>query len=304
MRADTSLSFHEWKALERAHQDRVNTYVQPYLERRSHGKKHPVEDFLFTYYGHKPGQLLRWQPGAGVVLEDAVRTERASWKFNKRISENSSDLVIDVDGFLAERGATVDFVRHLVSTTRQRPANFACFGLHEWAMAYKSDVNGVRHEYLPLRLGASGTDTVVENHKIRCSHFDAFRFFTPQAGPLNELQPTRETQRDMEQPGCLHAAMDLYKWCYKLVPLISSDLIMDCFELAWDVRTVDMQASPYDLADWGCEPISIETPEGKARYVELQRGFAERSDQLRRRLLASLDLVAEIAARDSIRAQS
>lgn len=294
MRKNVTLSFQTWKALERAHQDRVNRYVQPYLDRRSNGRKHPVEDFLFTYYGHKPGQLLRWHPGAGVVLEDAANTERAAWKFNKKISANASHLYVDVETFLAERGATVEFVRYLVSTTRQRPANFACFGLHEWAMAYKSDVNGVRHEYLPLRLGAQGTDTVVEGHKIRCSHFDAFRFFTPQATGLNELQPTRELQRDMEQPGCLHAAMDLYKWCYKLTPLVSSDLTMDCFELAWDVRTVDMQASPYDLADWGYEPIAIETPEGKARYVELQRNFAERSDLLRRRLLTELSNLAEM----------
>jgi hypothetical protein len=293
MRSLTTLSFHDWKQSERAHQARVNRYVQPYLERRSSGKKHPVEDFLFTYYGHKPGQLLRWQAGAGVALEGAANTDRAAWKFNKRISESSEDMTVDVEHFMAERGSTVDFVRYLVSTTRQRPANFACFGLHEWAMAYKSDVNGVRHEYLPLRLGANGTDAVVEGHKIRCSHFDAFRFFTPQATPLNELQPTRELQRDMEQPGCLHAAMDLYKWCYKLTPLISSDLLMDCFELAWDVRTMDMQASPYDLEDWGYEPIAIETPEGKARYVEFQRGFAERSDELRRRLLAALSLVAD-----------
>ena len=88
--------------------------------------------------------------------------------------------------------------------------------------------------------------------------------------------------------------MDLYKWCYKLTPLVSSDLTMDCFELAWDVRTVDMQASPYDLADWGYEPIAIETPEGKARYVELQRNFAERSDLLRRRLLTELSNLAEM----------
>ena len=54
--------------------------------------------------------------------------------------------------------------------------------------------NNIRHDYLELRLGAEGTDRVVEEHRIRCSHFDAFRFFMPQAAPMNELQPTRETQ--------------------------------------------------------------------------------------------------------------
>ena len=134
-------------------------------------------------------------------------------------------------------------------------------------MAYRSAENGIRHEYLPLRLGAAGTDRVVEEHRIRCTHFDAFRFYAPQAAPLNELQPTRETQRELEQPGCLHANMDLYKWAYKLTPAVPSELLMDCFELAWEIRTMDMRASPYDLSGWGHAPIRIETAEGKAEYV-------------------------------------
>ena len=79
---------------------------------------------------------------------------------------------------------------------------------------------------VPLRLGATGTDTVVEAEvagPLRCSHFDAFRFFTPEAAPRNAGSPSRATQQDWEQPGCLHANMDLYKWSYKLSPLIDSE---------------------------------------------------------------------------------
>lgn len=79
--------------------------------------------------------------------------------------------------------------------------------------------------------------------------------------------------------------MDLYKWAYKLTPAVPSELVMDCFELAWDIRTMDMQASPYDLTDWGQEPIRIETPAGKAEYVRLQKKFAERAELLRQQLL-------------------
>lgn len=50
--------------------------------------------------------------------------------------------------------------------------------------------------------------------------------------------------------------------------MISSDLVADCFELAWDIRTLDMRAAPYDLADLGFEPVRIETVDGKAEYVE------------------------------------
>ena len=196
---------------------------------------------------------------------------------------------MDVGRFVSERREAVDFARIILARTAARPAQFGCFGLHEWAMAYRSAVNGVRHEYLGLRLGASGTDDVVESARIRCTHFDAFRFYTPQAVPLNELEPTRANQRDLEQPGCLHANMDLYKWAYKLTPLLPSELVMDCFELSWRIRVMDMRASPYDLGAWGYAPISIETAEGKAEYVRQQRAFSAESQALRGRLIDRLD---------------
>jgi hypothetical protein len=71
--------------------------------------------------------------------------------------------------------------------------------------------------------------------------------------------------------------------------LVPGDLLLDSFELARDIRILDMQASPYDLADRGYEPVRIETPDGKAEYVRRQRGFTDRSQALRERLLAVLD---------------
>ena len=299
------LSREQWTRRERAHQDRVSRWTEPFLERRSRGEKHPVEDFLFTYYTLSPAQFTRWHPGPGVVLLDAP--ERADWKFYRpataaelaatvAVREAASGVVVDADAFLAKRETAVKFTREILANTAGKTGTFDCFGLHEWAMAYRADENGVRHENAALRLGASGTDAVVEGHRIRCSHFDAFRFFQPQAVERNELQPTREAQRTMEQPGCLHASMDLYKWAYKLLPAVDSELLADCFELAWDVRVTDMEASPYDLADWGYEPVRIETPEGKAEYVRRQRAFAARGTALRQRLVAATDRILAAAA--------
>ncbi|MHA7139920.1 3-methyladenine DNA glycosylase [Arthrobacter sp. Sr33] len=294
----TVLQRDEWIAAAQTHRARVEPFAQPYLNRRAAGKKHPVEDFLFTYYTQKPGPLARWHPGAGVVLVGPEAAERAGWKHYRLLTgaERSvlalagEDVAVtaDVDGFRQDRAEALDFAAIIVRRTQARRAQLGCFGLHEWAMAYRSQVNGVRHEYLELRLGAEGTDQLVEDSRISCTHFDAFRFYTPQAAPLNTLQPTRETQRDLEQPGCLHANMDLYKWAYKLSPLLPSDLVMDCFELAWRIRAMDMQASPYDLSAWGYPPIRIETPEGRAEYARLQRGFSEESQQLRQRLGTAL----------------
>ena len=291
----TVLAPEEWEPRALAHAERARAYTEPYLRRRAQQRKHPVEDFLFTYYTQKPAQLLRWHPGAHTVLTGPAAVERAGWKFYRpltgrerqqlNLNDDDGAVTVDLAAFLAARREAVDFARIILSGTAARPAQLGCFGLHEWAMAYKSEDNAIRHEYLNLRLGSSGTDEVVEANRIRCTHFDAFRFYAPQAVPLNELQPTRTTQRTLEQPGCLHANMDLYKWAYKLVPALPSELVMDCFELAWRIRIMDMKASPYDLAEWGYPPIAIETPAGRADYVRAQREFSAES-QLKRAQLS------------------
>ncbi|WP_035769030.1 hypothetical protein [Arthrobacter castelli] len=295
----TILSEAQWRQREEDHRRRVEPFTEPYLRRRSAGQKHPVEDFLFTYYSHKPGQLRRWHPGPGVVLTGEAAAERASWKFHRQLDAGevaglglevgTTAVALDLPKFAAERASAVDFSRIILGRTKDRSPHFGCFGLHEWAMVYRVEPDDVRHEYLPLRLGSSGTDHVVEQSRIKCSHIDAFRFFTDEAAPRNELQPTRQTQRDLEQPGCLHANMDLYKWAYKLSPAIPSELLMDCFELSWRIRRMDMQASPYDLSDWGYEPIRIETPDGKAQYAKGQREFAAEAQILRASLCKVVD---------------
>ena len=177
-------------------------------------------------------------------------------------------------------------IGRILRATAGRAGSFGCFGLHEWAMVYRQP--GHRHD-VPLRLGQEATDAVVEAHDLRCTHFDAFRFFTAEAVPRNRDDLTREQQPAREQPGCLHAGMDLYKWAVKLGPLVPGELLLDAFEHARDIRTLDMEASPYDLSAWGYAPVPIETADGKAEYVRRQRAFAERGQVLRERLLAVID---------------
>ena len=76
---------------------------------------------------------------------------------------------------------------------------------------------------------------------------------------------------------------------YKLGPLVESELVMDCLELAADARELDMRASPYDLRDYGFEPIAIETPAGRAEYVRAQQDIAERAAPLRASLADRCD---------------
>jgi hypothetical protein len=281
---DVVLDAARWRARRQAHEHRVERWIAPHLARRQAGIRHPVEDFLFTYYSHRPAQLRRWHPGAGVVLRDADPAE-----FGPAYRRDRRGLTLDTEAVRRRRADAIDWIRTLLVRTAERPGFFGCFGLHEWAMVYRQTQAEVRHNAWPLRLDPERTAEVVENARIRCSHFDAYRFFTPPARPLNLLTPTRETQHDLEQPGCLHANMDLYKWAYKLSPLVPSELVADCFALARDIRTLDMRASPYDLTDLGHPPVRIETPEGRAEYVAAQRGFAERAAPLRARLIAECD---------------
>lgn len=284
------LPFDVWSARAAAHEAAVAERTAARLARRDRGLKHPVEDFLFDYYGFAPGRLSRWHPGPGVGLAGAAGMPRASWRWYVPVGDV---VTLDERAFLAERRHTVEFVRDVVSATLSRPPALGCFGLHEWAMVYGIPADGVRHEAWPLRLGSAGSDAVTRTHAIRCTHFDAYRFFTPSAAPLNALQPTRATQVDLEQPGCLHAGMDVYKWCIKLTPWVPSSLTLAAFDLAREIRLLDMQASPYDLSALGIAPVPIETAAGKATYVTRQREFAERSNALRTRLLALIEPALE-----------
>ncbi len=276
-----TLSPSEWTSYEAAHRRRVDALVADHLERRHRREPHPVEDFLFTYYPTRPNQLRVWHPGPGVRLLEAKQ-------YDGRRGYTYVDGAASVDpAEVVRRADSIRWIRRLLAATADRQPQFGCFGLHEWAMVYRT--SDVRHESWPLRLGVEGTDQVVESHKIACSHFDAFRFFTTPARGLNVLQPTRESQPALEQGGCLHANMDLYKWACKLMPFTPSSLVLDCFELARDIRTLDMRASPYDLAALGYSPVPIETPTGKAEYAATQRTFATRARPLRDQLIAVCD---------------
>jgi hypothetical protein len=270
-----------WTHRRQSHEERVDTWIGPHLARRRTGVAHPVEDFLFSYYSQRPAALRRWHPGYGVLLAGSDAEGYADLKGYGR----SRDGVGVVRRHVQAQRVLLETLHRLLTATARRPAQLGCFGMHEWAMVYRLPQDDVRHAAWPLRLGTGGTDSVVESHRIACSHFDAFRFFTDEARPRNLLQPGRDDRASFEQPGCLHAGMDLYKHAFRLSPMIASETVADCFELARDIRVLDMRASPYDLTALGYSPVQVETPQGKQQYAAAQRSFAERAAPLRQRLI-------------------
>lgn len=266
----------------REERQRYLSFLQPWVEARlqrsSRRQRHPVYDFLFEYYSYRPSHLLRWSPGWGIVLQHA-RIEDVRWR---EFVETSGGVVLLVEAFPAHR---VDYLRWAVeylNAVEAREPAWSCLGLHEWAMVYQESC--IRHPYVPLRLGRETIDAFVQQQSLRCTHYDAYRFFTPAARPLNRWELSRASAIQFDQPACVHVNMDLYRFAYKIAPFCPSSLVAATFDLARRARELDMRASPYDLRAYGLEPICIETTEGRAEYIEAQRQLYVQAQPLRRQL--------------------
>lgn len=253
-------------------------------------RKDPVLDFLFEYYAFRPSYLKRWSPGINRVLE-IDQSDKLPEISELVVSEQRAFL--DPQFFPQKRLKSVRWTLRVLKNSADKKPLFGCFGMHEWAMVYKA--GEVRHDQIPFRLSEDEIAEFVESRPLLCTHFDAFRFFTDKAKPLNRNDLSRNSFQNMEQPGCLHTNMDLYKWAYKYYPWISSELIRKAFFNALETRKVDMQASPYDAREFGLEPIKIETEAGRKEYLEKQTDIFVRSQPIRKELIEGLqDLLIRV----------
>jgi hypothetical protein len=286
--AAVAVTVDAWQARRRAHLERLAP-VLARLRAFFQAGPHPVYDFLRTYYSFPLSGLEAWSPGVGQRLENAagIFAGQRFW------ATEGADAFLDPAQFPERRREGLERAIELLAATAARPGTYGCHGLHEWAMVYRPAPGGVRHGQVPLRMAPDQLADFVDSQRIRCSHWDAYRFFTPAARPLNLLQPAPDNRPRLEQPGCLHANMDLYKWSYKFHPWIPGELLADTFLLALEIRELDMRASPYDLRAHGFDPVPIETPEGRASYEACQRGFAQRAVPLRARLLEGLEALRD-----------
>lgn len=286
-----------WRARAEAHRARADRFTRPARDRSDRGLPHPVADFLFHYYPFGFAILEQWQPGIhhSIIWDDPTPSDPLPAPFNNRFYHLlDGTLTINPKSLTTKEKHRLAWINQLLIDTESHAPNFACHGLHEWAMVYQG--KSVRHEKtLTLRLPQKTIDHLVESQPIRCTHHDAFRFFADQARPFNLFQPSLESRNLLEQPGCLHANMDLYKWAAKSMPWIGSDLLIDCFELAVDLRDLDMRASPYDLTDWGMTAVPIETADGRRHYESAQKSLAARARPLRERLIDTITMTLQQA---------
>lgn len=288
-----------WTQCALKHRREVQQWSIPFRRRRNAAKSHPVQDFLFVYYRYSSKKLECWHPGVGQILEKAKPSDIFP---ENRYTVTDSGLFCDPAKINDKEHERLRWTANLLDRTQQARPNFSCLGLHEWAMVYRG--HEVRHEATTrLRLSQDEIDAVVESRPLTCTHFDAFRFYAIDAQPLNKFQPTMDARPEMEQPACIHANMDLYKWAFKSMPWIGSDLLFRCFNLAMFAREIDMRASPYDLSEYGdYSPILIETAEGRLEYEKMQREIARRAAPLRNELMNKIRKV--VVSCDSIRSRS
>lgn len=278
----------QWWPLVTAHKHGASERTRSRETRMRRGQPDAMEDFLYEYYPVRPQRFAKWYPGVDddgpiklrIPHDDPAALawweERAAQPWH----EVNDDVVALSTDYFAHRSKGLEFQAKLQRSLLNRPASFGCLGWHEWAMVYKEDEAERRHA-LPLRLGQEETDRIVEGATIRCTHLDAFQFFTPEARPLNAVTPTYETVEAMDQPGCIHASMDLLRVCVQFQPMIPGDLAIAAFDLALRARRVDMAASPYDATAIGIDPIKIETTDGKSEYIRRQQDLAGQARELR-----------------------
>jgi hypothetical protein len=280
---------------------------------------HPIFNFIFTYYSFDPKVLLKFSAGPGVTLQGvSTASEPSIWTGRGWAWTGGGNGAIDVRRAPKSLRRAARHAAEVMRRSSTRAPHLHCFGMHEWAMLYEPDNTAggsgqvSRHQSLPLRVSQTELNSIVESIPIACTHFDAFRFFAPGAAPLNTVEPTpsRAAQPSLEQPGCLHATMDLFRYSLKLFPWLPSTLLADALELAISARVLDMRASPYDLSEFDSaatsapagrafdlSPVRIETPDGRRAYQRGQVELASRAAPVRARLLSEYD--AAIAAWDA-----
>ncbi|HKK24809.1 MAG TPA: hypothetical protein VJ941_04240 [Gracilimonas sp.] len=285
-----TISEKEWTAEKSAHETRVDEFLNDYLEARSRQEKNPVMDFLFEYYAFRPSNLRKWSPGIGVNLNYSEFKDLPEIS-EITVIEDSQIAFVDPRLFPSKRISSLKWMLKMLNNTQESRPSFGCFGMHEWAMVYKTE--NPRHNQLPMRMEPDELAAFVESRPLLCTHFDAYRFFTKPARPMNKYELSRESFHETEQPGCIHSNMDLYKWAFKMHPWIPSSLILQAFELAVEARHIDMQASPYDLREQGLAPIKIETESGRKVYKEKQEMIFEMGLPIRQRIIDHMEVVLE-----------
>jgi hypothetical protein len=229
-----------WIETARCEQVRIRSLLSPatiYQDRN-----HPIYNFIFIYFFFNQKILFQYSPGMNVEIEMESDIEQlASLNLVPELQPIDPHSSHYFHISFQQKKITKKFLQRtltLLKSVESKLPSFWCFGLHEWAMLYHSSQlpsstpkpSSSLFQSLPLRVTAQQIESLINPSssstqpsplpRLRCTHFDAIRFFTPSSLPLNAITPTptRKTVHQFDQPGCVHVNMDLFKYGICLLP--------------------------------------------------------------------------------------
>ena len=274
MRSVTASSVREAASLHRAFLRRFLYPLQDVSEKDMlHSvNKNAIYNFLHTYYRFSTNTLMLYSVGQSLPFQLNDEEEDLKLLHPTFLRRRGTSYVYEMVPGELPRARLAELIRYreVLRGTINNSPKFNCFGLHEWAMLYSGGEGSApreRHQkHASLRVSQAVVDDVVEGSSLKCTHFDAFRFFHSNAQPMNSPSPlTRQNQALNEQAGCIHSHMDLFKYAYTLYPLVSSDILQRALYLALRARTMDMAASPYEVSALVDEANKVCAPEERVR---------------------------------------
>ena len=238
----------------------------PHLARRQAGQKHPVHDFLFTYYSFSPAKLMTWQPG--LAAERDGRGPRPAAAADRGHQDDS--LVATASRPAAHRllrpARVGDGAPHRRDPPR-RPAAPRRSGHRRRRRVAPDRLLALRR--LPLLHPDGAPDERAVARPRRPGGVRAAGLPARDDGPLQARVPALAAGRLRPRRRLLRARVGRPRGRHARVAL--------------------------RLHLWGFEPIKIETAEGKRAYAAHQRAFADRAAPLRSRLVEACDLLLSAA---------
>src|SRR5690606_17967712 len=146
------LSEPEWRSRQAAHRQRVERWTIPHRQRQLRGEKHPVMDFMWTYYSFRPSRLERWQPGVGVVLAGGQE-----FLDRRGFTQTADGVALDPAALTPKRRDTCEFIRGLLRATASRKPRPNCSDLHVGPLVLRPGLEETRRADRPQRRGRRGT---------------------------------------------------------------------------------------------------------------------------------------------------
>ena len=258
-----------WRERRAAHEERVDDWLAPHLRRRAAGRPIRSRTSSSPTTRTGPRSCAGGTPAPGVVLAGVARP-RAGPDYAPR----AAGATLDTAAVLARRGDSMRLdPRAAGPHGRARGRTWAASACTSGRWSTGRPRRGTPQRLAAAALARSDRRVVRGERGVRCSHFDAYRFFTAPARPLNVLRPTREAQHDAgaaglpaRQHGPLQVGVQaVARWS-------PSELVADCFALARDIRDAGHARQPVRPGGAGLRAGADGDPRGPGRVRARRSG--------------------------------